>query len=292
MPDALAVVVPVVVVGWAYARGLRRLWARAGAGRVTRHWEAACFGAGLVALLAVLLPPFEHVAGERLWAHMVQHVTLVAVVAPLLVLGNPMGTLPWALPAVWRRRVSSGGGRLSLGHASHYPALAALALGVHTAALWVWHVPGPYEAALRSEPLHALEHASLFGTALFFWWVVAGSRRRALYGPGVLVTFAAALQGSALGALMTLATSPWYPSYVDGTAGAGAAVGLTPLEDQQVAGVVMWGPCGAVYALAAVLLFAAWIRRPEGGGWAAEETSRRPEGTRSPRPVAAAKSGE
>lgn len=291
MPDALPVVVSVVVVGWAYARGLGRLWARAGAGRVTRHWQAACFGAGLVAMLAVLVPPFEHLAGERLWAHMVQHVILVAVAAPLLVLGNPLAALPWALPAVWRRRVSSLGGRLSFGRTSHYPALAVLALGLHTASLWAWHVPGPYEAALRSEPLHALEHATLLGTALFFWWVVAGSRRRALYGRGVLVTFAAALQGSALGALMTLATSPWYPSYVGGRAG--ATGGLTPLEDQQVAGVVMWGPCGAVYALAAVLLFAAWIRQPEGGRWAApDETSRRPEAGPGARPVAAAKAGE
>lgn len=261
MPDALPVVVSVVVVGWAYGRGLRRLWRRVGPGRVTRPWQAACFGGGLVAVVVVLVPPFERLAGERLWAHMVQHVGLVAVAAPLLVLGNPMRTLPWVLPARWRRQAASLGGRLSVGSASHYPALAGLALVLHTVALWAWHVPGPYEAALRSEPLHALEHATLFWTAVLFWWVVVGSRRQALYGPGVLVTFAAALQGSALGALMTLATSPWYRSYHR----AGGPGGLTPLEDQQVAGVVMWGPGGAIYALAAVLLFAAWIRRPDGG---------------------------
>ena len=248
----------VVVVGWAYGRGLRRLWARAGAGRVTRPWRALCFGAGLATVVVALVPPLERLAGERLWAHMVQHVTLVAVAAPLLVLGNPMATLPWALPADWRGRVSPVGRRLSFGHATHYGALAGVAFGLHTLALWAWHVPGPHEAALRSEFLHALEHASLFATALFFWWVVVGSGRRSLYAPGVLVTFAAALQGSALGALMTLAASPWYPSYAGGS-------GLTRLEDQQVAGVVMWGPCGAIYTLAGVLLFAAWIRRPESG---------------------------
>lgn len=287
MPDALPVVVSVVVVGWVYGRGLRRLWERAGAGRVTQRWRAACFGAGLIALLAVMVPPFEQLADERLWAHMVQHVTVVAVAAPLLVLGDPVGTMPWALPAHWRRRVSAGGGRLSSGHASRYTVLAAAALGLHTAALWAWHVPRAFEAALRSEPLHALEHASLFATALFLWWVVAGSRRRALYGPGVLVTFAAALQGSALGALMTLAASPWYPSYLRSGTDAAAGTGLTALEDQQVAGVVMWGPCGAVYALAGVLLFAAWIRRSEG----APRTSRdpdRPVPVPGTQPVAAA----
>ena len=269
MLDALPTVLAAAVVGWAYGRGVRRLWARAGPGRVTGRWEVRCFGAGLVVATAVLVPPLDDLAVERLWAHMVQHVALVAVAAPLLVLGNPMGTLPWALPTRWRRELSFLGGRLSSSHTSHYAAFAVAGLGLHTAALWVWHVPGPYEAALRSEPLHAVEHASIFGTALFFWWVVAGSRRQALYGPGVLVTFAAALQGSALGALMTLASSPWYPSYSGDT----SAGGLTPLEDQQMAGVVMWGPCGAIYALAAVLLFAAWMRGA--GGAEARAVDRR-----------------
>ena len=262
MPDTLPIVVGVTGVAWAYRRGLVRLWERAGSGRGTHRWQAACFFAGLIALSAALATPLEHLADQRLWAHMVQHVTLIAVAAPLLVLGNPMTTLSWALPDDLRSSVSSLGRRLCRGHATHYASWAALALGAHTAALWLWHVPGPYEAAVRSEPLHAFEHASLFYTALAFWWVVAGSRRRALYGPGVLVTFVAALQGSALGALMALSTKPWYPSHVQAT---GTTTGLSPLEDQQVAGVIMWGPCGAIYALAAVLLFAAWIRQAEPG---------------------------
>lgn len=274
MPDAVPVVVNGAVAAWAYGRGLRRLWARAGAGRVTSPGQAACFFAGLAAVVVVLVPPVEHLAGERLWGHMVQHVVLVAVAAPLIVLGNPLATLSWALPDGMRRPLSPGSRRLTRSLVSHHGAWAAAALGAHTAALWAWHVPGPYEAALRSEALHVLEHASLFATALVFWWVVVGSRRRALYGPGVLVTFAAALQGSALGGLMTLAAEPWYPSYAT-RGGGGGGGGLTPLEDQQVAGVVMWGPCGAIYALAAVLLFAAWIRRPEHGAPQAGGAGRR-----------------
>lgn len=269
MPDVVPVVAGIAVVAWAYLRGVSRLWARAGPGRVTHRWQAGCFLVGLTALLAVLATPLGHLAGERLWAHMVQHVALVAVAAPLLVLGNPMATLSWALPGGVRTSLSRAGRRLWRGHATHYTAWAALALGAHTAALWLWHIPAPYEAALRSGPLHALEHATLFYTALAFWWVVVGTRRRALYGAGVLVTFAAALQGSALGALMALAATPWYPSHARGT---GRAAGLTPLEDQQVAGVIMWGPGGLIYALAAVLLFAAWIHQPQGGPWAQVET--------------------
>lgn len=263
MPEAAPIIVNVAAVAWAYQRGLGRQRGPAGAARATSRGQALCFFAGLGALLAVLASPLEHLAGQRLWAHMVQHVVLVAVAAPLLVLGNPVTTLLSALPEPSRRRLASQGWPRSYGPASHYSMWAALALGGHTVALWVWHAPGPYEAALRSEALHVVEHASLLGTALVFWWVVVGSGRRTLYGPGVLVSFAAALQSSALGALMTLAATPWYPSHARVVAAAGAGIRLTPLEDQQVAGVVMWGPCGLIYTLAAVLLFSAWIRRPE-----------------------------
>ena len=262
MPEAAPVLTAVALGGWAYARGLNRLWAQAGSGRVVHPWQAACFAAGLVTLVAVLATPFEHLAEERLWAHMVQHVALEAVAAPLLVLGNPLSALPWALPARGRRRTLPWGRRLSRHHArpGTWAAWAVAALAVQSGTLWAWHAPGPYQAALRSAWVHGLEHASFLVTALVFWWAVIGARRRSLYGPGVLVTFAAALQSSLLGVLMAFASRPWYPIY----AGAEHRVsGLSPLEDQQVAGVIMWGPGGMLYALAAVLLFAAWIRRPE-----------------------------
>lgn len=261
MPDAVPVVVNVAVVAWAYQRGLARLQTRGEGGPVNTHAQAACFFAGLIVVLSVLATPFAHLAGERLWAHMVQHVAIVAVAAPLLVLGNPTSILLGGLPQAARRRLPSALPRLAQSHIRHHGAWSALALAAHTAALWAWHVPGLYEAALSSEPLHVIEHFTLLATGVLFWSVVVGSRHRALYGAGVLVTFAAALQGAALGALMTLATTPWYPSYA--RAGAGTGSGLTAIEDQQIAGVVMWGPCSLIYALAAVLLFAAWIRPPQ-----------------------------
>jgi putative membrane protein len=262
VPDPAAIVAAVALAGWAYARGLSRLWSRAGSGRVVHGWQAGCFAAGLLALVAVLATPFEHLAEERLWAHMVQHLALEAVAAPLLVLGNPLSVLPWALPHRWRRTTLPWGRRLSRHHArpASWAAWALAALALQTVTLWAWHLPTPYQAALRTAWVHGLEHASFLATALVFWWAVIGARRRSLYGPGVLVTFGAALQGSLLGVLMALASRPWYPVYAEAH---GPASGLTPLEDQQVAGVIMWGPGGMLYAVAAVLLFAAWIRRPE-----------------------------
>ncbi|MDQ3679936.1 MAG: cytochrome c oxidase assembly protein [Actinomycetota bacterium] len=258
MPEPL-VLLSVVLVGCAYARGFRRLQARTGRRHVGR---AVAFGAGLAVVLVTLSAPVEHRSLERLWVHMVQHEALVAGAAPLLILGNPLPALLWALPPGPRAVVAPWWRRLSRSHArpSGWVAWAAAAFGVQTVALWGWHAPDPYQAALRSEWLHSLQHASFLATALFFWWAVIGARRRSLYGGGVLVNFAAALQGVALGAYMTLSGRVWYPFYAARDGGS-----LTPLEDQQVAGVIMWGPGGAAYLVAAIVLFMAWLGGDEPG---------------------------
>ena len=245
--------VGVAVMGWAYARGARRLWART---RAPHPWRAAAFAAGLAAVVLVLVTPLDHVASERLWAHMVQHEVLVVVAAPLLILGNPLPVLLWALPSRYRAALGPAWRRLSRSHArpEGWARWMAAALVLQTVTTWAWHAPAPPQAALRSEALHAVQHATFLGTALFFWWAMVGARRRSLYGGAVLANFGAAIQGVALGAFMTLAARVWYPLY-----GARAHGGLSPLEDQQVAGVIMWGPGGAAYLLAAVILFGAWL---------------------------------
>lgn len=277
MPEPL-VLISAVLVGMAYARGFRRLEERTGRRHVA---QAVAFGAGLTVLVVALSVPVEDAALERLWAHMVQHEVLVTVVAPLLILGNPLPALLWALPAASRKRVAPWWRKLSRSHArpSGWAAWAIAAFCAQTLAMWAWHAPGPYQAALRSEWLHSLQHASFLGTALFFWWAVIGARRRSLYGGAVAANFAASLQGVVLGAFMTLAGHVWYPFYAER-----AAAGLTPLEDQQVAGVIMWGPGGATYFLAAIILFMAWI-----GGDEPDDESRlaRTVGVRLPAEVAA-----
>ncbi|MDQ4134460.1 MAG: cytochrome c oxidase assembly protein [Actinomycetota bacterium] len=259
----LLLVVAVALAALAYWCGLQRLWDRAGPGRVTRTWQAACFAAGLATLLVAATGPLDHLAAERLWGHMVQHVLLLAVAAPLLVLGNPLPTLLWALPARRREQAAAVSRRVAHTHATAagWSMFVAGALAVQSVALWAWHAPGPYQAALASDWVHGLEHFSFLGAALLFWWAVAGARRRSLYGPGVVAVFLVALQGTLLGVFMTLARSPWYPTYA-----VPARSGQTPLEDQQLAGVIMWGPGGALYLLAAVMLFAAWLGGQGGHG--------------------------
>jgi cytochrome c oxidase assembly factor CtaG len=130
----------------------------------------------------------------------------------------------------------------------------------------MWHLPGLYQATLRSEILHTLQHASFLGTGLLFWWtVVHGREGRMGYGASVFYLFATAMHSGGLGALLTFASTPWYPAY----AGATAAWGLTPLEDQQLAGLIMWIPAGLWWGGAGVVVSGGWGRAaaPRAARW-------------------------
>src|SRR5690606_35905660 len=112
-----------------------------------------------------------------------------------------------------------------------------IAVILHIFALWIWHVPGLYSAALEYPVIHVLEHASFFLTAALFWWMIARSDG---YGARVLCAFIVMMASGLLGALMTFAHESWYvdhAAFVD-------AWGLTLLEDQQLAGLLMWIPAG------------------------------------------------
>ena len=130
---------------------------------------------------------------------------------------------------------------------------------VHALALWIWHVPVLFEATLTSDAVHALQHALFFGTAVMFWQAVLFGERRAVdYGLAVLYLFLTAMHSGALGALITFASEPWYASYTTTAAGR-----LSPLEDQQLGGLIMWIPAGMIYVVAGLVLFAAWLRESD-----------------------------
>jgi cytochrome c oxidase assembly factor CtaG len=203
---------------------------------------------------------------------MVQHLLLMVVAAPLLVLGEPLTATLWALPADrrravgrwWRQAGTARAARRAWGGLRQPLVVWLLAV----AALWAWHAPRLYERALRHPGVHVLEHALFFLSSLLFWWVLADrrARRRLGFGPAVLYLFAAGLQSTALGALITLARRPWYPSHYDTT----RAWGLTPLEDQQLAGLIMWVPAGLVYLVALIALCAPALGRRQPGGAAGD----------------------
>ena len=209
-------------------------------------WRPVLFGAGLATVAAALVSPLDGLALGSLVAHMVQHVLLLVVAAALLVTAAPMPTLLAGLPRPVRDTAAHGWALVSASARSRWwPAWMAAAVVVQTAVMWAWHAPALYGAAVDDKAVHAVEHLWFLGAGLLFWGALAAgvaSRR----GAGVVAMFVAALPGTALGAALTLAPRPWYPMYPS-------------LEDQQLAGVVMWGFAGAVYVVAAGVVFGLWL---------------------------------
>jgi putative membrane protein len=186
----------------------------------------------------------------------VQHELLMLVAAPLLVAARPLVPLLWALPIAPRRalgrRTSRGAPRL-LWRALTLP-LAAFVL--HAVAIWVWHLPALYDATLRSEALHAAQHLSFLATALLFWWsLTQGPAAERRWGPAILYATATMAHTGALGVLLTFASRPLYPAYLGRT----TPWGISALEDQQLAGLVMWIPAGVGYLAAALVFTWRWI---------------------------------
>jgi cytochrome c oxidase assembly factor CtaG len=192
---------------------------------------------------------------------MVQHELLMVVAAPLIALGAPLTGMLWAWPRRTRQRLVDAVRRTPIARA--WPGITAPATGffLYAAALWLWHIPAFYDYALEHEAVHVVQHLCFFTTAALFWWGIAHGRHGRLgYGAAVVYVFATAIHGGLLGALLTLAPRVWYSPYEGGRVG-----GLSPLEDQQLAGLLMWIPAGLVLAGAGLLLFAAWLRHSDRG---------------------------
>ena len=243
-----------------YARGLRRMWARAANLRVISGREALAYAGGWLALMVALVSPL-HPLGEVLFAaHMTQHEILMLVAAPLLVLGRPLLPYLWALPISWRRTLGTATRSAAAQGIWRAITMPGWAWMLHAVALWTWHIPALFQATLTSDFVHALQHASFLGSALLFWWALVHGRPGLMgYGAAVLYVFTTALHSGLLGALLTFAARLWYPAYATTT----AAWGLTPLEDQQLGGLIMWVPAGVLYLFAGLALFVGWMREAE-----------------------------
>ncbi len=229
----------------AYLRGWRHLCAT---GHRPPRWRLAVYGLGLATAAGALLG-LDQLAEERFSMHMIQHLVLVMVAAPLVTLGNPLPFVLWGLP----RRARATLARTLRPRAMLRRALSALTFmpvaGVlYVSTVWLWHLPFLYDAAAEHEVLHALEHAMFFTAAILFWWPIVqpAPRLHARVHPGfqILYLVAATAQNTALGMILSLPERAWYPHYVR----LAASLGLSAVDDQAFGGGLMWS-MGHMYLL-------------------------------------------
>jgi putative membrane protein len=239
-----------------YARGLTTLWSSAGVGCGIARREALAFGLGQLVVLVALVSPIDGLSDLLFSAHMAQHELLLVVAPPLMVLGRPLVAFAWAFGPQRRAAVMRSLGSPAVSAVWRVLSAPLFILLLHGVVLWLWHLPALFEAALRSEAIHAVQHAMFFATAVVFWWaILRGRYGRAGYGLASAFVFATAMHTSILGALLMVATRLWYPLY----ALRGAPWQVDVLSDQQLAGVIMWVPAGVLLSLLALALFAAWL---------------------------------
>ena len=242
-----------------YTRGLWR--SRGRSGSLFPWWRPTSFYVGWTALLLGAVSPIDGLSSDLFLMHMVQHMLLMMVGPPLVLLGAPVVPLLRGLPGPLRtnlaipllqmRRVRKVLGLLAS------PLIAWLAF-VFT--LWVWHVPSLYNEAVSNEALHFLQHAMFMGAATLFWWIAIDPvplRPRLSYGLRLLYLFLATLQSTALAAMITLTTTVLYTYYE----GVPRLWGLTPAVDQMIAGLIMWIPGAAIYFIALSVLFFVLLAR-------------------------------
>jgi putative membrane protein len=235
-----------------YGVGLVRLWGQAGAGRGIRGAHAASFGAGWLAVAVALVSPLDGLGARLFSAHMVQHELLMAVAAPLLVIGRPLAVWTWALPPSARRLAGRWTRQPVLARAWDGLTDPLVAWALHGVVLWGWHMPAMFEWALRSGGMHTLQHSSFLLSALLFWWAPLAGTSRAGRGASMFYLLSTMVHTGALGALLTFSPTVWYPSYGD----AAASLGFDPVEDQQLGGLVMWVPAGLAYLFAGLAVAA------------------------------------
>lgn len=216
------------------------------------------FVTGLIALMAALASPLETLAEELASAHMFQHVLLLLVAAPLLAASRPVEGLVGGLPRRWRKTVGRVRRMTRLTPEKRRLVTPVLVWMAYGGALWVWHAAGLYELALQSSVVHVVEHLCFIVAGVAFWSLVLVGRRRPDLSPGLrgLMVFTTAFHSVLLAALITFADRPWYDAYAE----TAAHWGLTAIDDQRLAGLLMWIPGGLVYSGTGLWILLGWVR--------------------------------
>ncbi|HEY5895006.1 MAG TPA: cytochrome c oxidase assembly protein [Chthoniobacterales bacterium] len=247
-------VAALLLTAFIYIRGWRQL--RRFAPKQFTPARLYCFLGGLAVLFLAVASPLDAFAGFLLQVHMVQHLLLTMVVPPLLLLGAPYLPFLKGLPRIWVREVIgpflNGPVWKTLGGFFSHPVVS---WGLFIASNVIWHVPSFYDATLRSDGWHALEHACFLGTSLIFWWhVVLPFPAHPLWPRWYVIPYLllADFQNTALGAFLSFYDQPLYPAY----ATVPRLWGITVMADQAGAGAIMWVPGSIAFLLPAAIIAA------------------------------------
>lgn len=259
---SLWVTAPLALSLAVYALGFIRLRARSAAGRKTVERDGLKFLLGWLVLAGALVSPL-HEAGERSFTmHMIEHELIMLVASLLIALSRPLATMLWAFPAKVRQQLAAASRSSAVARPWRLLGNAFVATALQAAALWLWHMPPLFDRALGHEEWHVAQHLCFVLTSLLFWWAMAQPRLgNQGYGISALCLFVTSLIGGVLGALMALSSSPWYAGYA---AMGMTPIGLDPVEDQQLAGLIMWLPGGMVHLTAALLCLHRWLQNVGG----------------------------
>jgi cytochrome c oxidase assembly factor CtaG len=261
-PVEPVVVVPALASAALYLRGWsvlsRRMPERFGAGRLV------AFGAGLASLMLAASSLLDTLGHQLLQAHMIQHVLLMTVAPPLLWMGAPVAPLLLGLPAPIRRAVAIGLASRAMRRPTRVLTDPRVSWALFVAAFWVWHVPALYDLALRSHAWHHAEHACFFVSGLLFWrpvilpWPARSPWPRWAMIPYLVL---AEIQNGVLAAILTFSDRVIYDAY----AALPRTGGLSALDDQTMAGVIMWVPGSILFLLPVLWLVVSALGGPRPG---------------------------
>lgn len=259
------VIMTLALAGALFVTGWLRLRQRALSQRLNNRWHAAAgwrpisYVAGLVFIGLALMSPLDVLSSQLFSIHMIQHLLLIMIAPPLLLLANPMPFMLWGLPDKWRLKIGRGLARLLNGRSVFRRYLRKATTPGVVWMIWLvsiisWHDPNMYNAALRSNFVHDIEHLTFFFGGMLFWWHVTGAGPRIHKQFGLIgriaFTLSAVPPNMLTGVVIAFAQEPIYTYYND----VPRLMGLSVMEDQQLGGVIMWVPGSMMYIIAALVL--------------------------------------
>ena len=255
----ISVIIVLALAGTFYTRGWWQLRRRQRHGRLATGWRLVSYLAGLLIIGLALMSPIDVLAQQLFLMHMTQHLLLIMIAPPLLLITNPMPFMLWGLPASWRLKVGRAIGRLL--HRNN-PLRRNLRVATSPGIIWLawvimvfgWHDPNLYNAALQYEWVHDIEHLTFFSAGMLFWWHTTGAgprihKQASLLGR-IAFVIGAIPPNMLTGVVLAFATEPIYTYYL----AVPRLWGLSVMADQQIGGVIMWVPGSMMYIIAALIL--------------------------------------